>query len=373
MSWGDIGVSKRLRLSNGVSAWGTGGVPVSVPLQQTGILERLHLYTTGAETVTLGGGTAAVDVLGPWNAYNQYLLSPNQQAPIYLASGYGTALVNDLIAGLEEGQATPDIRLFAETNAAALADIYNAPTSTGTLNFYQRIPVSQLLRSVGGHIGMWPLQNPAVQLQFQFTPNSASAASAYNIYSLTANAAPFLTTGAATVTWTTPTVELWRDIWQIPLNEQDYPPFSLVNQWIEETPQGASVASATTATWQATPLSGLLARVIVFVLDGATNTGVAGSKMTQSNALQLTYDNDTPIFSESYSGAMTRQHQELGFNMPQGTFYFNLLGKDLTLARVLNTNEIGNIKVKLNFTTALGASGSAIKIIKQMITPLEVR
>lgn len=373
MAWGDPGVSKNLRLSNGATAWGTGGTPTTVPIQQTGILRGLRMLVNGATTYTAGGGTIALDKLGPWNIFSNLTLSPNQQAPIINLSGYGLYLANVMRAIDRQTMNTPDTTSTSVSNAETSTDIYSAPVTTSTLRLYEDIPITQQIKSLGGEFGFWPLQNPAIQLQFSFTPNSASSGSPFNIFSTTANAAPYLVTGAATMTLTSPTTELIRDLYQVPVAAADFPPFNLVTTWIEESPQGASVGGATSATWQATPLSGLLLRVGAFILDsGNSNNGIAASNLTASNALQLTYDNNTPKYAESSYAALARQRSYFGFDLPQGFYVWDLLGKNQTLQDVLDTNTVGNIKLQFTFTNALGST-SSIKIVRQILSPLEVK
>lgn len=374
MAWGDPGVSKLLRLSNTSVAWGTGGMPVANPVQQTGILRELRLLVNATPTFTPGTGTLAADVLGPYNVLTSINLSPNQQAPVVTLSGYGLYLVN-LIKSIEADYIAADVNSGAVVNNEAFTDVFSARATTGTAawKYYQQVPIAQKIRSLGGDIGLWPLQNPAMQLLAQMTPNSASAAPGpYNIFSTTAGQSPYLVTGNATVTLTSPTFELIRELYSVPAAQQDFPPFNLVSTWIEEQPQGASVGGASQFQWMATPLSGLLARVILYVFDSNTSTGVAASLLGASNALQLTYDADTVKWAESGSAAQARQHATYGFVLPQGAYEFDLLGRDLTLADVLNTNTTGNIKLKVSLSSALGGTSTA-KVIKQMISPLEVK
>lgn len=376
MPWGDAGVSKALLLSNGVNNWGGGGVPFTVPIQQTGILRQLRMLHTATPTFTPGTGTLALDKLGPFNAYNLIYIAPNQQAPVVQLSGTGLELVNLVKKIEQQGGAAPEVTAISVNNAEAPGDIWGANATTGTApwNYFQDIPITQRISTLGGDIGYWPLQNPAMQLMAQFTPNSASAAPGpYNIFSTTAGAAPYLVTGNATVTLTTPTTELIRELYTVPDSQANYPPFQLVSTWIEEQPQGASVSGASSFTWQATPLSGLLARLILFIYDGTTGNGVAASKLSFSNSLQLTYDANTVKFAESASAALARQRDFYKNDLPQGVYCWDLLGRNQTLADVLNTNTIGNIKAIVSLSSALGSTNSSAKIIKQMISPLEVK
>lgn len=372
MAWGDPGVSKKLRISNGVATPGVGGSPNSVAIQQTGILKELAIIASGAATITAGTGTVSKDVLGPWNVLTNVNLSPNQQSPVVNLSGYGLYLANVMRAAEDDFPRTPDTMVVSETSAAASADVFNFPTATGTLRFYERIPVTQAIRSLGGEVGYWPLQNPAMQLALNYTLNSATAGSPYNIFSATAGVSPYLVTGNATSTWTAPQLDIERTLYQVPAKEADFPPFQFVSTWIEEQPQGASIGGATTFSWQATPLSGLLARIGLFIFDSSVNAGIANSNLTASNALQLTYDANTVKFSETSYEALQRMHGLYEFLPPQGFFTWDLLGSQLTLQDTMNTSTTANIKLIVNTTAALGATSSA-KIIRQIISPLEVK
>ena len=374
MAWGDAGVSKRQLISNGAVAWGVGGTPVRSDIPQTGILRQLKvLHASGALTATAGTGAITLDVQGPWNIYSRFLLTPNSQAPIVNVSGFGLSLINQLIMREMMGN-TPDTTIVSPVAGEAATDVYNASvtsTTSGGNPFYQYIPVAQTIRSLGGEVGLFPLQNPAVQLQLFWTPNSGSSASAYNIYSTTATNSPYLVTNNATVTLATPTLEVVRDLWEVPADQANYPPFNFVSSWSEETFQ-TSVVGATQLNWKATPLSGILVRVIGYILDGATLAGALTSTLTASNAVNLTYGAGTAKFAETGNAAAARMQAELGHMFAKGGFYYDLLGPNLTLQDSLNLFKIGNVQLQFNLTAAL-ASSSAGKVLRQTIMPLVVQ
>lgn len=374
MAWGDPGVSKRMLLSGGPVAWGVGGQPATANIPQTGILRRLRLlHNTGAPTFTPGTGTIALDVQAPGNWYSRFILAPNAQAPIFNASGFGTSLIRAM-RSKEQKPNTPDTAIVTEVGGQTATSVYNGSATTGVLplNFYYDLPVAQMVRSLGGEIGLFPLQNPAVQLALQYTPNSGSVASPYNMASTTPTAEPYLITGNATVTVPTPTLEVVRDLWEVPANQADYPVFDFVSSWTEETPQGASVVGATQVTWQATPLSGILVRVGGYILDGSTNKGIASGSLSAGNAIALLYGSGTAKFSETSFDALTRQREEYGFDLPLGFYGYDLMGPDLTLADALDTFSVANIQLQFNIATAL-AAGSAVKIVRQTLMPLVVQ
>lgn len=372
MAWGQPGVSKRQLLENASTAWGSNGVPQTQNLQQVGILKQLIMETTGTPTFTPGTGAITADVLGPYNAYSLISLIPNMQSPLVQTTGYGLALVN-LAKSVERESPSLDTTLVSVPNVIAATDVFAARQTTGTLpwRFALPVPVSQRLAAVGD-IGMFPLGVPQVALQFQFTQSSSTASSPYTITG-TATQAPYTVTGNATVTLTSPTVTLVRDMWQVPAKDADMPPFLFVSTWVEEAYQG-NVNGATTGQWSPQPISGILARLVTYFIDGSTNQGPTGTVIgSGSNALQITYDADVPKISESYQDAVTRQRNFYGFDLPQGVFIYDFLNRDLTMQDVMDTSRLGNIKVKFNFASALGSSGSSAKAIRQIISPIEVK
>lgn len=370
--WGGAYVSMQRDLSNGVTNWGPAGSPTTVDIKRTGILRGLRILTDGTATFTPGTGTIARDVMGPWNVYSQIVVTPNQQAPVRRTSGYGN-FIDYFMRSPERANITPDTVLASETSADPLADIYSgSSTTSGDWRFYFDVPIAQMIRSLGTEIGLWPLENPAVQLQFQFTPAGSTAASPFSIASSVATQAPYLVTGNATAVVASPQIDLRRFLWEVPARAEDNPPYTFVTTLLEETPQSGNPSGAQLSEWKAMPLSGIILRLACFILDGATNQGVAESKLTGSNAFTLLFGADTQKFSETGQAAHARMSDYYGALPPQGVFIWDFLGKDLTLADVLDTYTIPEIRLDMNFSSTLGA-GSFIRIIRQMLVPLEIQ
>ncbi len=387
MAWGQLGLVKHQKISNGTTAWGTGGIPVAQPLAQTGIVMGLRNLTTGTPAFTPGTGTIAVDKNGPFNVYTLHTLVANAGPQVFSVSGYGNWLIG-LLKRAEQGIGSWDVAALSEANAGALGDVYGAGATSGTAawRLAQDLPITQRVRGLPNvntgipglsEVGGLVLQNPSVQFTYNATPNSASQASAYNIYSLTAGQAPYLVTGNATVTLATPTIDLMRSMYQVPANPADMPYAGwqqiFVPTWTEQTPQGASVNGASTFSWKQTPVSGLLTRLLVYVFDGGTGTGVASSSLSANNALMLTYDNGTVIQQESAYERLADQFGRFGFAMPQGMFVYDFMGgRDLTLTDALDTQVVANITFTANLASALGSSNSAVKILPQVFLPVQV-
>ena len=367
--WGDAGVTMKRRLSAPISNWIAGGSPQTIDIPRTGIMRGLQVLLNAAATITAGtSGTIAVDVLGPWNIHSQVNLVPNQGAPIIRLSGYGAYLV-DLFCSTEGGSYAMDTLLVSEGQHAPLSDVFNAPTTTGTIQVPYIIHTSQLIRSLGMEVGLWPLENPSITLQFGFTPNSATGSSPFSIGSTTAGQAPYLITGTETVTVVTPAITVMRDLYEVPENANDDPPYTYVVRWLEETPQIGGAAGSTFTEWKATPLSGVLLRTAAFVLNGTT--GLAASSLTASNALNILFGADTSKVAETGTSAETRQTEYYGFQLPTGCFAYDFLGRDLTLADVLDLYAVPEVRFDIN--SAALASGVSVKYYQQLLTPIVLK
>lgn len=385
MAWGMPGITKLQRISNGVTAWGASGFPVTVPLQQTGILKELELIQNGAPTYT---GTTYAAALGPYNMYSLLSLVSNQQAPIFSLSGYGAYLVSTLKRGLEGGPGSPDTTAVSVLNHTDTSYAYNFPANAlGSAPANQQIlapldlPVSQRIRSLGGDIGMFILQNPNIQLRLNFTTVGSSSASPFTLSNTTTgpNALPWYVASNSgnSVTLASPNVDLVRVQYEAVQNAADYPNLEWVSQWMEEPFQSA-VNGASNITWTKLPVAGLLCRVMAWVIDGGhlsegatPECGVRSNLLTAANALALTYNTNTTKFAETGQEALVRQRKQLGFDMPQGVFYYDLLGgEQLNLFDVLNTARVPNIQFQVNTSSALGSSNSQAHMIYQTLLPV---
>jgi len=101
-----------------------------------------------------------------------------------------------------------------------------------------------------------------------------------------------------------------------------------------------------------------------------TRAGVSPALMGAVNAINLTVGNNAPVYVESIYDFAFRANQELGQQLPQGVFYIDFLGRDLTLQNVLDTFTAGNINLQMNFSSALGATSSG-KVIRAMLQAVQ--
>lgn len=380
--WGGAAVSLKRQLSNGKSPWGPGGSPTTVDIQRIGIMRYLRLLTDSPTATFTAGAALARDVLGPWNLYKLLALTPNQQAPIYRASGYGSYLI-DLMMKRGTSAYSADTVVVTETSADPIADLYSASrTSTnGDWRLYHGIWTSQMIRSLGTEIGLWPLENPAVQLQLEYTPSSVSAASPFIIDSQNNTTAlagllPYYGDPTSNVTIATPVVDVRRHLWEVPQQAADDPPYTYVVTWLEENPQGGNVNGASFIEWKLVPLSGVLLRLGIFIFDGGASApagaGVLEASLGNSNSLALLFGADTAKYSETGAAAHARMQAEYGILPPQGAFFFDMMGDDLTLADVIDSYTTPEVRLDVNLSTPLGAANSFCKIQRQMLVPIEV-
>jgi hypothetical protein len=381
--WGGAAVSMKRFLSNGVSTWtGQGGTPTTVDIQRIGILRELRLLTDSTTAAFTAGAALARDVLGPWNLYQQLLLTPNQQAPIFRMSGYGAYLV-DLWRKKELQSFSADTVAVVETSADPLSNIFSAgrTTTNGDWRLYHNVPLAQNIRSLGTEIGLWPLENPAVQLQLAYTPNSVSSVTPFiidtqNNTTALAGSKPYYGDPTSNVTIATPTIDVRRMLWDVPQSENDDPPYTYVVTWLEERPQGGNVNGASFSEWKLTPLSGVLLRLGCFIFDGGASApvgaGVLETSLTGSNALSVIFGADTQKYSETGAAAHARIQHEYGFAFPQGAFVWDLLGQDLTLADVIDSYTTPEVRLDVNLSTPLGAANSAIFVQREMLVPIEL-
>jgi len=270
MPWGDEGVTKLQYKQDSVTAWGSIGAPKSVPVTKAGIIKNLRLIQGGG-ALTLGAGAVA-SIRGPYNAYTRHELMANSQQAVFGTSGYGMALVEMLKRGLEQGlpprnttlgspPAVTDQEYVFDGRDVVAPTSYNSGVANTQWNWSLNLPVSQMIRSLGGDIGQIPMSTENAQLSYNFTPFAASVSGTTYTIGI-ASATDDLNTpynSSASTTIAAPTLDLMRIMYEPVLNEADFPDFSFVSQWLEEQP---TTFSGTTFTWKQNQDAGVLARLI---------------------------------------------------------------------------------------------------------------
>jgi hypothetical protein len=374
MSWGDEGVTKLQYKQDSVTSWGSIGVPKSIQVTKAGIIKDLRMIQGGG-ALTLGAGAAA-SALGPYNAYTLLELLANSQQDIFRFSGIGAYYVECVKRGLERGLPPRNASLGSPVNVTDQDFAFDgravtAPATNTQWNWSLDLPVSQQIRSLGGDIGMIPMSTENAQLSFAFTPNAASlSGTTYTLGIAGADDLSQAYSGSSSTTVAAPTLDLVRVMFEAIQAEQDFPDFSFISQWLEETP---GTYSATNIVWRQNQDAGVLARLIIAVYTSASPWGPLTTKLTNAAALQLSYNTDTAKFKESGLEAIARQRDQLGFDLPQGVFMYDLLGPDLTLADVLNSYVVPAIQLQMTIDSGVTLNSSINpKVIAQRFLPIRV-
>lgn len=326
-------------------------------------------------------GTSNVSKWGPYNAFTRLELLANSQQSIFSASGYGMYIINCLKNALEKGHQPPNSSDGSYQGAAAAAvlnpsdpDFVFSGTDTAAGNntawtWFLNLPIAQRVSSLGGDIGMIPMATENSQLVFAFTPSSASTSSPYNLYGTAETLLTPYWHASNTVTIATPTIDLVREMYEAVENEADFPNFDWISQWIEETPQ---TFSGSQITWKQNQDAGILARVAMIVATSTPN-GITTDKMTGADSLVLSYNSDIVKFKESGFEAVARQRDQIGYELPQGVFFYDLLGPDLTLADVMSSYDLPAIQLQMNIASAVTLNTSINpKVIAQRFLPLRI-
>lgn len=374
MAWGDEGVTKLQYKQDSTTNWGAIGQPKTVQLTKAGIIKNLRMVQGGG-TVAFAGATTA-SAFGPYNAYSQLELLANAQQDIFRTSGTGMYYINTVKRALEQGLPPPNTSLGSPLQVTQQGYVFDGTETSADANnsqwtWFLDLPVSQMVRSLGGDIGMIPMSTENSQLNFLFTPNALSVSN--GTYTINNNSAsddlsqPYFGTNA--VTLPAPSLDLVRIMYEPVQNEQDFPDFSFVSQWLEETP---GTFTGTGFTWKQNQDAGILARLIFSMYTSASPWGVTTDKLAAANAIQLSYNTDTAKFKESGIEALARQRDQMGVDLPQGVYMYDLLGPDLTLSDVLNTYVVPAIQLQVQTSSVTLNTNVNPKVLAQRFLPIRV-
>ena len=279
----------------------------SKAITRTGYLARVHWHFNGTLTVTLGGGTAVLDSLGPWSALNRVRLQANSGTDVYNTSGWG-AYLQEICFGLRNTQ--PDSHGLAAAIATESEEVYQALTASGaqTWDFGATIPVAVNDMS---ELGLIMLQNEVSSVALALEYASA-------IYSLTGAVAPVLVTGAATATLTG-TISPMLETFMVPVDKAHRPDLGWLHQILE-------VRQAVTATGDNTInliRENIYLGIILYqIFANARNS-------TGLDRLRLVLNaSDTP-YDYYKRNLLQLQRKRYGRDLPLGTFFLDLFNQGI--------------------------------------------
>jgi len=364
-------VTRKLRISNSSTNW-ISNTQTPVQIVQAGYVQDLLVYLNGATTTTTNA--VVPDVYGgPWGVIGNFQVNSNVQASIINLSGIAAAWFRDLILGLEHMGNTLDTNLVSEVNSAAVTSVYSIPAAAGagTLTLYYWLPLGQKINTLDGMIGIWDLQDPSIQVTLLYTPNTPTASTPFSIQegATSTGVGLFTQTASTGCTVATPTMLITRVMFDPPVDPRDDPDFGYVSSIYEETWQ-TGMAGAKVLNWRALANSGYITRLLFSVFDSAVPGGIPDTQGPGSNFINFTVGNNAPVYVETIQEFRARSSIEIGHQMPQGVFYIDFLGQDLTMQNVLDTFIAGNIQLQMNLNAALGATPSG-KVVRQMIQAIQ--
>lgn len=364
-------VTRLLRIANGTSNWAS-NTQTPVQVIQAGYLRDLVIIAQGTPSFT---GSPSVDPWGAGSLFSNIQVNSNVQAGVWNTSGQMAQWIADTLFGLEKMGNTLDSALITPVGVQSSNNTYeySVPTAAPTnmanplfqIPFW--IPLAQKINTLDGYIGIWDLQDPSIQMTLNYTPGTTSSTSPFQLANNNANpngTQPYYgVTGTNSVTISSAQNLITRIMYDPPLDPKNDPDFSFVHSWYEET-WNTALAGSKTINWKALANSGYITRLIFAVADAAnfasaaanTGIGVADSNCTLTNAINFTVGNNAPVVVETIYETRFRQFRELGHALPQGVFYLDFLGQDLTMQNVLDTFTAGNIQLQMNFNNALSSS-----------------
>lgn len=362
--WGDMGVTEQLQLSETtVTAPNLNGGSVTRVLQHAGLLKKLRFYSQAQLDVVAGTGYAAPtkSAYGPLAGIQSIVLEVAGQGQIAKMTGLGWSVYNEVQN--RDGSVLARSLNISELNIADSLKLAQFDAATGTGSFYAKypfeisfsLPVS--LRGLISELGLWVLQNQAVDMGINVTFNPIYSASA-SVDSPWSNATPG-TGGSVAGNLAGTTVQFERELYNIPPDDSMLPNLAWAHQVIEyNSPFTGSFSRFNL------PRSGLLLRAIIINLDGSGNL----VEWTDVNSLSWVFGaNDTPV---TRKGQWIVQEflQDYNRQPPKGVLVLDFYkwGMD-GLKLVKDTEILANLRLETQF--AATASGSQ-RIILDRLYPI---
>lgn len=322
-------------------------------IPRVGYLARIRLHFHGTITVTLGGGTAAIDVLGPHNILTRARVIANSGQDIYSTDGHGLYLVNRcMINGWDYDPASVRVAV------AYAGEVYQAAAAAGanTWDLNYTIPIALNDQS---ELGLILLQNRQAEVSLGLEYNALT--------SLTAAQAPILVTGAATAAATNafwyPTLEYFS----VPSNPKLRPDISWIHQIIEHQQTSITIGDNIIEHLKDNVYLQILHHM---VLANAPNT-------TDAERLRFVLNtSDTPL--DFTKRALLDKHRyDYHADLPVGVFMLDFFKQMIPGYGSRRDNVKGKAATELwtNFTIASGAtigSNARINTITRQIVKLMV-
>lgn len=359
MPWGDPGVTEQLLIQESSIPYpsASGGVG-NLQLQKAGLLKRLRFYSQMQFDQTAGTAAPSKSVYGPLGAVLRRIrVEANGRVPLFDLSGLGAFMYNEIQNRDGSPWATP--QAIAEINVAQAANLHAYTTpATGVVSYYAKYPfefqfaLPVNIRQMVTELGLWLLQNQAIDVNIEATFNAmyAAAASRDALYSAGTGV-----TGAPNLAGSK--IEIERELYAIPVKTADMPNLAWAHQVIEFTqPWTGGIATFNI------PRAGLLLRAAVLSLDSS------GDPVSYADIRRMKYiygSNETPITRPGWSLV---EEFLLDYNRlpPAGLSLLDFYKwGDQGLKLVKNTEEISNLRIETEYIAT--AAGTQRVILDRLV------
>jgi len=358
MPWGDPGITEYNQLQETLIGYpsASGGTKTQT-LQRAGLLERLRFLATATLNVSAYTSGSQKSPYGLGGLLKRIRLNANGKIPIVDLSGLGMMVYNEIQNRDGSPLCPPAYDATAGVVAAASLARYDAIAATGTkvfqFPFEIQLGLSVDMQSKADELGLWLLQNQAIDVgvEANFNPLYAAVATNDALWSggtLTAAADQANTS-----------LQIERNFYGLPQDPKNYPDMRFVHQIVEYEQSFNS-----TFCRVAIPRAGILLRAIVINLD-ANGLPV---EYTDVNSLSWVYGaNETPIQRPGWAIA-AEYLQDYSRMAPKGVLpldFYKWGWNGWKLAK--DTETLANLRLETRFATT---SSGTQKVILDTIVPV---
>ncbi len=361
MPWGDMGVTQLLQLQEtAIPIPAVAGGSVTRTLQRAGLLRRLRFYYTGGLDISAQTTAAGKSVYGPLAGISKIAVTANGQTPLVNLSGYGAAIYNEIEnrdggvlarpLNISELNIADSLKL-AQYDATSVASVF----AKYPFEFQFSLPFS--MRGQISELGLWLLQNQAIDVGIDVTFNPVYAAAATN------NAVWSGGTGITATLNTGSQLEIERELYDIPNQAEDMPNLVWAHQIIEYTNTFTGSFSRFSL-----PRSGLLLRAIIINLDGS------GNPVEYSDVKSLAWiygANETPVirkglwYVEEFMNDYDRQP-------PKGVLSLDFYKWGWESTKLVKDTEVlANLRLETTFNAT--AAGTQLILLERLYPVLTAR
>jgi hypothetical protein len=329
-------------------------------LPQVGLLARVICIFEGTNTITLGGGTAALGAEAPFSLIQRLRLVANGNTNLFDMSGYGA-----MIAALKSAYGfagyggRPRILDSATVPGPASTTFsavnFGAGVSAGanTWRFGLEIPL-KIADDWREPIGLILAAAPDTVLELHVTWGAT-------LYSTTAaRTVPVTVTGAATAALTAAKLYPFVEYFTVPASEADYPDLRRLHVWNEQGPQTVAANGNQDVVLQR---GNTLKRALHIVW---TNSAADATNITD---LELRFNQSEVPYSLKRLLLAYLQRERNVRDLPDGVYEHDLWNSS-TFRDAINTLNLNEITSRIVTSGATIAGTSDIRTLTEQLIQL---